>query len=246
MDPRHQAPTTKKEISKYVSNINNVLRLATGADLVVSGVYPNACELAEAAGMHIAYMDWILPELRKYHSDIPRNIYRNVHVYAIADGVSPRAGLMFALKSKYRVFSIDPLMYEKYVIGNSWGHLSRGHFFGQYCRWEGIEVWDTHISCKIENLRCLEAKIEEFDQEKECYEHGLPEVAILVLCHAHTKLSTCLKHIKAKKEYWVIAMPCCMNILDEEHQQYIVHSYRDEGIPSPKNEISILRIPCRE
>lgn len=70
-------------------------------DLLALRVFPNAKEITEAIS------PWNV--CRKVLGE-PRFGEESVNVYCVGDGVTPRAGAVFAFRSRWRVWSIDPGM----------------------------------------------------------------------------------------------------------------------------------------
>ena len=219
------AQISTQEINKYLANVNDVFNLNTFADILVTDVYPDLKEVAESSGAYKAYWHHIHRGLKgRYDND-------RIDVYAVGDGCSPRAGVMFAMRTPYRVYSIDPNMKEKY--------LNTTVCNGTICsEWDGTQVFDQKIKCRVKRLSCHCCKIEKFDNRL-----YTPDVAIIVGVHCHVKLETILETIDANREIWAIMMPCCIDLLNPElRKNHIVHQYHDQGIPSPQNKIYILRI----
>jgi len=219
-----------QDIKKYFKHMDDVFTLGAAPELITSGVYPNAKEYAESCGAYKAYFKYLHRRIKPLYEDF--SDCSRVHVYCVGDGRSPRTGTMFALRSPYRVFSIDPNMNtDKYV------HVFYPRSQRSMTEWSGQRVFGTHVQVSVERLTCHKTKIEQFKQDI------IPDVAVIVGVHCHVNLETILKSIKAYKHLYAIMMPCCMKLVSEEQRKWIIHEYHDEGIPSPHNKIYILDLP---
>ena len=107
---------------------DEALRMNCFVDLFRIGVFPNAKEITESMATYNAVRTHVWGDV----FDIKR---RDVDVLIVGDGRSPRTGALFAMLSKWRIFSIDP------------------ELEGRELQWE----------CKIRNLKIIGRKIEDCD-----------------------------------------------------------------------------------
>jgi hypothetical protein len=88
-------------VSLYLSQL---VKLRCASRLLSFGIFPNAKEVSESFGAFAA--------LR--HLPYAPN-RRDVLAVCVGDGVSPRTGATIALRSGWRVISVDPLMRAKWA-----------------------------------------------------------------------------------------------------------------------------------
>lgn len=90
----------RRQSTRY---FDDFLRLKCAPDLLAWKVFPNAKEITESMAAYAA--------VRKY-GDLDLADPK-VHVYCVGDGVTPRTGAVFAVRSAWTVDSIDPRMRNK-------------------------------------------------------------------------------------------------------------------------------------
>ena len=220
--------TTKyQENKRCFAHIERLLSLNTCADLIAADVYPNCKELTESAGAYHAYFEYI-------HADLKKRIESenlSVSVYAVADGHSPRTGLMFALRAPYRVYSIDPEMNTRYLKHR----IDTGDV---YSEWRGHTIFNTPINCRIKRLTCHKMRIENFIQDEK------PDIAIIAAVHSHVSYEMIRRTIKAKNMVYGILMPCCCSLLSKENMKLVIEEYNDVAVMSPMNKIYVTKEYC--
>lgn len=85
--------------------LNQFLRLRCAPDLLEAKLFPNAKEITEtmaaAEAVHDHLGTWFPPD------------DSSVHCFVVGDGVVPRTGATFALRTKWDVTSVDPQLYER-------------------------------------------------------------------------------------------------------------------------------------
>lgn len=92
--------------------LNEFWKLSCAKDLFLSKAYPNVKEITEsfaafnAVARYISNFDFSDPD---------------VTVVCVADGNTPRTGIVFALRTKWNVISIDPALKNK----SSWHFVNR-------------------------------------------------------------------------------------------------------------------------
>ena len=222
----HTTQLSTQDLSKYFSNINEVSRLDTFADLVVTGVFPNIKEFCEASGMFKAYHNYVHRPTQKYPPYAKS-------IYVVGDGQSPRCGVMFAFRTKdINIYSIDPEMKDKYLNWTTDDGVP-------VSEWLGTPVFDYEIKCRVRRLRCYKQKIEDFGAE-----FGSQVLCpIIVGCHCHVNLEKMLKcHLlNGVAETYAILMPCCISLINNDQKKHIIAEYHDQGIPSAHNKVYVLR-----
>jgi hypothetical protein len=89
-------------MSRYLSDL---VKLRCASRLLSFGIFPNAKEVTESFGAWDA--------IRRHLPYAPNR--RDVLAVCVGDGVSPRTGATIALRSGWRVLSVDPLMRAKWA-----------------------------------------------------------------------------------------------------------------------------------
>lgn len=104
-----QAP--KEGSSKYLSEL---LTLECGPELLRLRLFPDAKELTESfAAFHA---------VRKHLSSTFRPDDTDVTVVCVGDGTTPRTAALFAFRTKWQCYAVDPLMRDP---GDRWGGIDR-------------------------------------------------------------------------------------------------------------------------
>lgn len=93
----------KKSIHGY---LNEFIQLSSAPDMLELGLFPNVKEISESMGCFHAAI-----ELFGGMECLGRH---DIAVVVIGDGVSPRTAGLFAFRSRWDCYAIDPLMREKY------------------------------------------------------------------------------------------------------------------------------------
>lgn len=88
-----------------IKYINQYFRLNCSADMQAIRLFPNVKEIQESFGTFNIVTEHIMTMDPNITLDNP-----NINVYVIGDGVSPRTAATFNFLSKWKTFSIDPLM----------------------------------------------------------------------------------------------------------------------------------------
>ena len=87
----------KKPSMRY---LDEFVKLKCAPDLLASGVFPNAKEITESLTCYNAARQ----HLRK---EFPLND-KDIRCFVVGDGNTPRTGAIFAMRTAWRVISIDP------------------------------------------------------------------------------------------------------------------------------------------
>lgn len=141
----------------------------------------------------------------------------DVHLVVVGDGVTPRLGATAALRSNWRVLSMDPVMHEKWVGPHQIKYVPDSNGIRRLTCWRGKgEDWDYKpiSNCEI----------------------------ILALPHSHAKADVVLEKMKADgcRKVHVVANPCCVKTVVPGRPEPD-HSYLDWGVHSEKRKIEIWR-----
>lgn len=96
----HHAFTGKRKYIDYL------FKLKCAGDLISTGVFPNAKEITESFAAFIAIKKYF----RHLNLEDP-----NVVVHVVADGSTPRTGALLAFLTKWKIYSIDPQMNDKWL-----------------------------------------------------------------------------------------------------------------------------------
>lgn len=84
-----------KQLGRYVGDF---FACKCAPDLLKAGIYPNVKEITESAAAHYAARNHLPVSLRD----------KNISVVCVGDGRTPRTAAMFALRSAWTAFSVDP------------------------------------------------------------------------------------------------------------------------------------------
>jgi len=96
----------KKSITYNMLNrhTDEFLGLRCAADLLAMGLFPNGKEVSESMAAYHAVRRHI-SELPGFSLDDP-----SVNVVCVGDGHQPRTGALFAMRSAWMVYSVDPVL----------------------------------------------------------------------------------------------------------------------------------------
>lgn len=139
----------------------------------------------------------------------------NILCLAIGDGKQPRAGILFALSTKWNVISIDPIMDDK---------------------------WLTFHQENLPNLKCVKATatvaIDNIDFNKYA-------CVVIVGVHSHADMFEVKKEVSKKSDarILIIYIPCCKGIPRQFNKNNLVIDKYDPSIPSTKNRLLIWDYP---
>ena len=205
----NETPTDLKVTFKKASlrYLDEFIKLKCAPDLLINKLFPNAKEITESMAAFNAYRKNLM-------FNYPPN-EEHTTCLVVGDGVVPRTGAVFAMRTKFNVISVDPEMRLKY---NYYLHENIKQLFLVKAKAELIS-WVNWLSY-IKKI-------------------------IIVAVHSHAPLDKLIKRIEETadiKEFAIISMPCCYedNI---EHLDAInkIISYNDYGIHSEKRRINIYK-----
>jgi len=149
--------------------------------------------------------------------DISQN--EKVLCLTIGDGKHPRAGILFALATKWKVISIDPIMDDKWLANTE-------HNFG-------------HL---LPNLECVAAKANDIINEIDFTKY---DYVVMIGVHTHADMYDAKRMITKKKfdtKLLILYIPCCKGIPRQFNNTKPIVDTNDSVIPSTKNRIIIWKI----
>lgn len=187
--------------------LDEFIKLKCAPDLLALKVFPNAKEITESMGAYNVMRKYLL-HLKEYELGND-----NICCLMIGDGCTPRTGALFAFRTNWQIYSIDPRLRVtgKPTILNGWKLLT------------------------ISRLTICPVKAEDFRFQLPVYKK-----IIIVAVHSHASLKKTVKNIKQqfKGTIDIISIPCCVS--DDLDRQPDV-SYLDWGIHSEKRRINIYK-----
>jgi len=83
--------------------LNEFVQMRCAPDLLKAQIFPDAKEISESMGMYSAMRD-ILPHLGWQWAD------PSISIVVVCDGHTPRTAALFAMRSKWQTYSIDPCL----------------------------------------------------------------------------------------------------------------------------------------
>lgn len=143
---------------------------------------------------------------------------KNVLCFVVADGQSPKTGIIFSLKTNWRVISIDPIMKKE---------------------WTEKKI--------VDNLTCYNNLVEDvldgiLDENKDV------EQIVVVNVHSHANTNMVWKNITNwknsfddKKDLLCLSMPCCPGYEHIVKNVKPIYDGIDNGIVSSKNRICLWK-----
>lgn len=113
--------------------LNEFVSLKCAPDLLALGLFPNAKEISESLGAF---------EIVRKHLHSFKVEDQNVILLAVGDGCTPRTAALFAFRTKWECWSIDPLLRNN----EQWKTIRRLHL--SPCKIEDWCDWPSFISDK--------------------------------------------------------------------------------------------------
>ena len=110
--------------------INEFIKLRCASDLLGLSLFPNAKEITESMAAYRAVFVHILRDKGKELGD------PSIAVVSVGDGCVPRTAALFAFRSNWQCFSVDPLMKK-----TDWNIKRLTVFQGK--------IEDFHLDCSI-------------------------------------------------------------------------------------------------
>lgn len=138
---------------------------------------------------------------------------KNVLCLVVADGTSPKTGVLFALNFKWDTVVVDPIMYEDWTNG--------------------------FLSDFIPNMACYASKIETM---LESINFNNRDAIIVVGVHSHANLNNLWNYISkdySQVPLALLSIPCCGNIEHYIKSKEPFLDFIDSGIPSVKNRVML-------
>jgi hypothetical protein len=136
-----------------------------------------------------------------------------VRVIVVGDGTTPRTGALFAFRSNWQCYSVDPKMNHKWVSDHKDG----------YDQNEG----------NIRRLHVIPYTIEEYGRWFTKY-RSLQHPLIVVAVHAHVAAQTIVESLPCAD--YLVCIPCCV---PQHLGDKPCISYQDINIWSPLHEVKI-------
>lgn len=93
--------------------VDAFLRLRAAPDLLAARVFPNAKEVTEQMAAYQAYFDHLF--------DLVHPSDARAHALVVGDGTTPRAGALFAMRTRWQVTSVDPQLARR----ERWARIER-------------------------------------------------------------------------------------------------------------------------
>lgn len=193
--------TIRIELKKTsIRYLDEFIGLKCAVDLLIAGIYPDVKEITEAFGAYHA----VTHCRRLINLGDP-----SVQLFAVADGATPRCGALFAFRSAWQCYSIDPNMQDKQSSLDKWRQINR---------------LETHRK-----------RWEDFAEDRKLSETTLDKVVVTAI-HSHIRLENIVKYFGNVRQIILIAMPCCVE-LKLDAKPYM--SYADWAVNSPKRHVDI-------
>jgi len=89
--------------------IEDFIKLKCASELLAWKLFPNAKEITESFAAFHGVINMIMPKMNSQTNPISYNS-ENVKLISIADGYTPRTAALFALRTKWDCYSIDPVL----------------------------------------------------------------------------------------------------------------------------------------
>jgi hypothetical protein len=166
--------TSSIRYNQSFSHVDEFLGLRCAPELLEARLFPNGKEVTESMSAYVA---------------VRKHVHRlcgfefgqdDVNVLVVGDGHQPRTGALFAMRSKWSVTSVDPLL----RCGSTLGEVNLN----------GI---------KILRLSTFRSRIEELSLDYR------GRKLIIISVHSHAKNSDVVAGIKFDTAH-VVSIPCCV------------------------------------
>jgi hypothetical protein len=203
--------TTSYRVVSQRRHINEFFRLRCAADLLAHNLFPNAKEITESMAAYSAVKKYIVHAMGFALDD------DSINIVCVGDGSTPRTAALFAFRSKWKCWSIDPNMNTK-----------KQEFIPIVAPPGNDAPFFVHKD--IQRVVIAKAKIEEIKLDfAKC---------IIVCVHSHAKMKDCVG-ITADKMA-IVTMPCCfpLNPIPFFNVQPQI-DFQDYGIWSPERTVQI-------
>lgn len=158
--------------------VNRFIALNSLEEFGRYGLFPNVKEVTESFGMYYAVTHKIMPN----EPDIEQG-KRNVRIYVVGDGVTPRTAAVFAFMTKWECISIDPQMRDR-----------------DYSGIRRLKVYRKKIEDYIPYTPLQEI-------------HNLwpdDKYHIIIMPHSHADIQPTWDILQNDRT-WLITMPCCVH-----------------------------------
>lgn len=184
--------------------LNEFVNLKCAPDLLALGLYPNAKEITESMAVYRAVVRHLPVKLND----------PNTKVFVLGDGSTPRTAALFAFRSAWTAYSIDPAL-KHWKVPNG--------------------------AIRPRRLRTLPQKAEDTTLLYNTF--NPPYSWVVVAPHSHANLQGFLdkiQHIKRYNPIHVVTMPCCVDQA-VAGRPFPDIKYDDWGIFSPQRAIMVWR-----
>jgi hypothetical protein len=95
------------ELNPFQRHINEFFKLSCASDLIEKKLFPNAKEITESMAAYEAVRKYV------YHKEDFRFDDPSITLVAVGDGHTPRTGALFAFRTAWKCYSIDPVLRMK-------------------------------------------------------------------------------------------------------------------------------------
>jgi hypothetical protein len=92
------------ELNPFQRHINEFFKLSCASDLIEKKLFPNAKEVTESMAAYEAVRKHV------YHKEDFRFDDPGITLVAVGDGHTPRTGALFAFRTAWKCYSVDPVL----------------------------------------------------------------------------------------------------------------------------------------
>lgn len=157
--------------------VNRFIALNSLEEFGRYGLFPNVKEVTESFSMYYAVTHKIIPNDPRIDKK-----EKNVRIFVVGDGVTPRTAAVFAFMTKWECISIDPQMRDR--------------------DYSGIRRLRVH-DCKIEDYP-------NHPKYHPLTDDWNSKTNIIIMPHSHADIQRTWDELVNDKT-WLITMPCCVH-----------------------------------
>ncbi len=224
---------------RYLDEFTN---LKCAPDLLSQHLFPNAKEITESMGAFNAYRKCLIS---KCPPDNPFTM-----VVAVGDGVSPRTGAVFAIRTQFTCISVDPqLRINNKVTPKIKQPLAKATLV-KHDYINRLYMLNAYAEDLLKYLSLRAVNTDLYTVLEVNKDHNIPQFefapvnSILWTCvHSHAPLKDIIKIVHSLDvEYnYIISIPCCYP--DEvDDSVKLLYSYEDMGIHSEMRTVNIYDV----
>jgi hypothetical protein len=92
------------ELNPFQRHINEFFKLSCASDLIEKKLFPNAKEITESMAAYRAVKDYVYQK-NDFRFDDP-----SIALVAVGDGHTPRTAALFAFRTAWKCYSVDPVL----------------------------------------------------------------------------------------------------------------------------------------